>query len=222
MILGFGGPMRMLDQQGVPRGGEHRTFIAGLHDTWSESTTEGAAAGVQVNLTPAGAYMFLGMPMSEITNTAIGLEEVLGAPGAELGERLAYATGWDARMDIIDALIEERMKRARAASPAVVWAWQQLVKSGGNANIGTLAERIGWSRKHLISRFREQIGLPPKTAGRVLRFNRVLRLAARGPEMSWAAIAMTCGYYDQAHLIRDFREFAGVPPMGYLSQHTLH
>ena len=97
-----------------------------------------------------------------------------------------------------------------------------LPRSGGNASIGGLAARIGWSRKHFISKFREHVGLTPKTAGRVLRFNRALRLLDRGAEASWASIAMMCGYYDQAHLIRDFNEFAGAPPLEFMSRLLPH
>jgi AraC-like DNA-binding protein len=218
MILGFGGDMRMRDAAGNDEPTSHRAFVAGMHDTWVDSTTDGRSTGVQVNLTPIGGYMLLGIPMSEITHRVVDVEDLLGTQARDLGERLDAAADWDARMDIIDLLLEESLKAARPASPAVAWAWKQLVASGGNASIGGLAERIGWSRKHLISRFRDQIGLPPKTIGRILRFNRVLRVVERGPEMSWTSIAMTCGYYDQAHLIRDFNEFAGAPPMEYLSR----
>jgi AraC-like DNA-binding protein len=222
MILGFGGAMRMRNAAGDDEPVSHRAFVAGMHDTWVDSTTDGRSTGVQVNLTPIGGYMLLGVPMSEITGRVIDVGHLLGTHARYLGERLDGADGWDARMDIVDDLLEGRLKAARPASPAVAWAWKQLVVSGGNVSIGGLAERIGWSRKHLISRFREQIGLPPKTVGRILRFNRVLRCVERGPEMGWASIAMTCGYYDQAHLIRDFNEFAGAPPMEHLSRALPH
>jgi AraC-like DNA-binding protein len=221
MILGFGGAMRMRTMSGNDDAGAHRTFVAGLHDTWVDSTTDGRSTGVQVNLTPIGGYMLLGMPMSEITHRVIDVEDLLGTQAHDLGERLNAAGDWHARMDIIDALLEERLKAARPASPAVAWAWKQLAVSGGNASIGSLAEHVGWSRKHMINRFREQIGLPPKTAGRILRFNRVLRFVARGSEMTWASIAMACGYYDQAHLIRDFKDFSGETPTVLLAGDAL-
>ena len=100
----------------------------------------------------------------------------------------------------------------------MVWAWQQIVQSGGAVNIGSLAERIGWSRKHLITRFREQVGLPPKTYARVVRFNRALRMLDECTTPRWTEIALRSGYYDQAHLIRDFAQFAGTTPTDYVAR----
>lgn len=74
MILGFGGAMRMHSESGKVDARPHRTFIAGLHATWVDSTTDGPSTGVQVNLTPIGAHMLLGMPMSEITHRVIDVE----------------------------------------------------------------------------------------------------------------------------------------------------
>ena len=81
-----------------------------------------------------------------------------------------------------------------------------------------LAEELGWSHRRLIARFREQVGLPPKIMGRILRFDRVtqLLLDVEGPRL--AEVAYECGYYDQAHLNRDFRDFAGTTPGDYLAR----
>lgn len=85
-------------------------------------------------------------------------------------------------------------------------------------SVGDLADELGWSRRHLVARFREQVGLPPKVLARVLRFQRSLRLrGADGRPRPWAEVALACGYYDQAHLNRDFRQFAGCTPTELLA-----
>ena len=90
--------------------------------------------------------------------------------------------------------------------------------SGGQASVGGLAGELGWSHRRLIDRFREGIGLAPKTIGRVLRFERVSRMLQQVEEPRLAEVALDCGYYDQAHLNRDFRQFAGTSPGQYLAR----
>ena len=84
------------------------------------------------------------------------------------------------------------------------------------APIGRIYDQLGRSRRHLAARFREQVGLPPKTVARIMRFNRAIS-TLRG-EAALAEVAFECGYYDLAHLTRDFREFAGTSPAAFLRQ----
>jgi len=88
-------------------------------------------------------------------------------------------------------------------------------RTGGRASINALATEPGWSHRRLIARFREQIGLAPKAAARVLRFDRAVT-ALRSSSGGLAEIALDCGYFDQAHFNRDFRELAGTTPTAFL------
>jgi AraC-like DNA-binding protein len=110
------------------------------------------------------------------------------------------------------------VKAARPPSEEVSWAWDKLKSTGGLISIGALAEDLGWSRKHLIHRFRGQVGMPPKTVARLLRFHAALEQLKRSDGTRWVEIAHSCGYYDQAHLIRDFRDFAGCAPGEFLGR----
>ena len=195
----------------------HRSFVAGPSDGWAHSETHGTAHGIQVDLTPIGAYLFLGVPLDSLMNQAVEIDDILGSEGRALVESLHQPTNALA-FDAADRAIAARIARAKPASRPVVWAWQRIVESGGTVHIGALAERIGWSRKHLIARFREQIGLPPKTYARIVRFNRAVRMLDGLTTPRWAEIAASCGYYDQAHLIRDFAQFAGATPTDYIAR----
>jgi transcriptional regulator GlxA family with amidase domain len=96
--------------------------------------------------------------------------------------------------------------------------WQALVRSGGTAPIGTLAAGVGWSRQHLTRRFGDEFGLGPKLAARVIRFERARRMLQATPSfVTIAQVAAACGYYDQAHLNRDFAELAGCSPTAWLT-----
>ena len=94
-------------------------------------------------------------------------------------------------------------------------AWTRIVNSGGLVPIRSLVDETGWSQKHLISQFREHIGLAPKMFARVMRFGSALDRLRRRDHASLTELALDCGYYDQAHLTRDFREFSGVTPGAY-------
>jgi AraC-like DNA-binding protein len=129
-------------------------------------------------------------------------------------------------------------------APEVGWAWGQLLHSGGAVRVSALAAETGWSGRHLTSRFRAEIGLTPKAAARVIRFSRARHLLVRqltagpvgpaglagpvgpagpagpglGSQYRLADLAVTCGYFDQAHLAREFRALAGCPPSQWLAE----
>jgi AraC-like DNA-binding protein len=119
---------------------------------------------------------------------------------------------------LLDEALLRRLERGPRPSPEVARAWQRLVTTAGAAPIGRIAAEVGWSHKHLITRFRQQIGLSPKTAARLVRFERVwCRLDARR-SLDWGQVAAEAGYADQAHLIRDFRQFTGTTPADFLAR----
>ena len=97
-------------------------------------------------------------------------------------------------------------------------AWSRLIATRGRTEIAELCRELGWSRRHLAVRFRDEVGLAPKVYARVLRFERAAALLARDGGARFAEIAYQCGYYDQAHLNRDFREFAGTSPSDYVGR----
>lgn len=194
------------------------SFMAGMVDQHVIVESTGLSNGMQVHFTPIGAHLFLGMPMSELTNRAVSIEDIFSGGERRIAAQLEDTPDWEDRFDILDAFISDRIARARAPSSEVVWAWRRLSKTDGKLDIGALAGEIGWSRKHLIARFREQIGLTPKTAARVLRFSRAVRRIQGAQRVRWAAIAYECGYYDQAHFNRDFREFTGGTPSEFLAR----
>jgi AraC-like DNA-binding protein len=158
--------------------------------------------------------------MHELANTVVSLEDAFGADGALLVEVLYEARAWDLRFDLLDAAIGARFAHARTVSPGITWALRQIDERYGNVSITGLAERLGWSRKHLVSQFREYVGLPPKTYARVARFSLAMTMVRNGDELRWTDVAHACGYYDQAHFIRDFTEFAGVSPTRFLDSRS--
>jgi AraC-like DNA-binding protein len=211
MILNFEPGLRIHDPRRASSV-EVRSFVAGLHDSWVMTESGGMSHGVQVNLTPLGAHQLFGLSMHELTNGVFGLDDVLGAAGRDLTARLEDAPDWASRFDILDAFMSERLQHARAPSTEVTHAWSRLLLSAGQLRIGDLTRELGWSRQLLITRFREEIGMPPKTIARILRFDHAVRRLKQIGVVRWTDLALSCGYYDQAHMIREFGEFAGASP----------
>ncbi|AFU02952.1 transcriptional regulator [Nocardia brasiliensis ATCC 700358] len=170
--------------------------------------------GILVGLSPHGAYTLLGVPLSEVADTVFDLVDVLGRPAAQIVDRLAETSEWQARLALLDDVLAVRAANGPQPAPQVVWAWQRLCRSNGRVSIARLAAEVGWTRRHLLTRFREQIGLTPKTAARVLRFQQALQLLHQpGDRPPPARVAQMTGYSDQAHLIREFRALAGTTPV---------
>ncbi|RKN18728.1 AraC family transcriptional regulator [Micromonospora musae] len=229
LILGWGAPLDVID----PRSGERSaygvdTFVAGTFDRWCRTETVGVGEGVQVLLAPLTARRILGLPMVELANRAVDVTRLPGGWLERLRQRLAETSVWTQRFALLDAAFAARLAASVPADPRIAWAWQQLTGSDGRVGIGLLADELGWSRRHLAARFRHEVGLPPKTTARLLRFQRAYAALAgpllsvapdpgRGPVGGGADVAARYGYYDQSHLIRDFREFAGDTPAALLA-----
>ncbi|MGW1771359.1 helix-turn-helix domain-containing protein [Streptomyces sp. NPDC002104] len=207
-------PFSQIRRLGMPGSGTGRigSAVVGMEDrpAWC-AHPGGRQEVIRLEFTPLGAYRLLAVPMRELTNLVVGLDDVLGPGTAVLVERLAADRGWAARFDLLDAVLLARLERGPEPAPEVQHAWCLLSGSAGSLPIARLADEVGWSRSYLVRRFTEQVGLTPKTSARVLRFRHAAKLLARGP-VDLAALAATCGFYDQAHLTREFRALAGLTP----------
>lgn len=192
-------------------------WIAGLDDRPELVETGGRRAAVELKLTPLGAYRLCDMPLRELTGEVVAIEDVFGTSGRVLAERIALTPEWNVRFDLLDAFLATRGANGRAAHPLVEGAWRRLCQTAGRVAIGALALELGASRRHLSALFTEQVGLGPKTAARLLRFEHV-RCRLREDPQRWAEIAYACGYYDQPHMNREFQELAGIAPSDFLAR----
>jgi AraC-like DNA-binding protein len=192
--------------------GRVRSFVAATDTRHAVVEHDGHQHGVELRLTPIGAHMLLGVPMDELTCRVVELEELFGREADELIERMHDARGWDGSFEVMDDWLLRRLADARGPHPAVEHTWERLVRSHGSVPVAELVQETGWSRRHLAARFREEVGLAPKPFARILRFRHAARELVRPDGRSLAEIALDCGYYDQAHLNRDFREFSGRSP----------
>ncbi|MFC7307096.1 helix-turn-helix domain-containing protein [Streptomyces monticola] len=213
LVFGFGDGLRVTEPSA--NGGTtsvHHSFIAGPHATALESTSLGRLSIMQLELSPACAHAVFGVPLHELSNGVVDLRDLIGRSADEICERLAEAPDWDARFTLLEQVLTAPLDQARDRDHTVLSVWDALRHSHGQARISELADRAGWTRRHLDRRFLDRIGLPPKTMARVLRIQRALDLIRTDSDLSWATVAAECGYYDQAHFNREFRGIVGCTP----------
>jgi AraC-like DNA-binding protein len=164
---------------------------------------------LQVRLSPTIAHsMFAGS--AELQGHVADLAAFLGPDAHRLERRLRGCESWNERFEIARAELLHRAELGQRPDPEVVFAWRRMATSHGNLRIDTLAVELGWSRKRLWSRFRSQIGLTPKGAAQLVRFDVAARLLVHGT--SPARTAAECGYADQAHLNRAAKAFTALTP----------
>jgi AraC-like DNA-binding protein len=206
----------------------HDFLLGGLHTSPALITHDGRQSGIQLALTPLGARGLLGMPASELAGIDVEASDVLGRLAGEIRERVLAAPDWDGRFAVLDELLSARLRHAREPRragrprPEVSYAWDRLRQSRGAVSVAELAAETGWSVRHLGEQFRAETGLSPKAGARVIRFDqarrRLQRQQAENGRVVLADLAAGCGYYDQAHLARDFRDLAGCPPSVLLAE----
>jgi AraC-like DNA-binding protein len=194
------------------------TLAGGLHATPALISHDGHQHGIQLHLTPLGARVLFGMPAGELASTVVDLGTLLGPVAGELVERLRAARTWTDRFLELDSVLARIVKQRDGPAPEVEWVWRRLTASHGRVEVTTLAGEVGWSRRHLGERFRREFGLTPKVAGRVMRFEVAHRLLRTPQRPGLADVAARAGFYDQAHLHREWRDLAGCTPSQWLAE----
>jgi AraC-like DNA-binding protein len=189
-----------------------RAFVSGLQQRplFVESPADSSMAGVR--LRPAGAAPFLRDSPAAIAGSVVDLDDLLGAGVESLREQLAAIPDLGHRALALAGAVERHFERAVEPPAAIRFALAELRRTAGQAPIGTLASASGWSHRHFSHRFREEIGLTPKAYARVARFEAAFSRLQALRRVDWAAFALDCGFYDQAHLVNEFRALAGATP----------
>ena len=217
LVISFGAPFTIALGRRPGPGDEFASFTSGLYAGHVVIDSIGESACVQVNFTPLGAYRFFGLPMRDISARMVKLDDLSAGGITEFRRRLEDATDWERRLDLTEQFLRDRVRRGPLPDPAVVSAYRELAFCHGDMRVAAVAQRLGWSRKHLSQRFQEEVGVPPKALARLFRFNRLLALAKESAGADWAGLAAECGFSDQAHLTREFAELGGTTPGRWLA-----
>jgi AraC-like DNA-binding protein len=174
---------------------------------------------VGVRFRPGKAASFLRVPASELTDLRVSLDDMWD-DAREVREALAASSDAAQRVRALERVLVARVSPAMGVGHGDVdEAVRRIVEAGGSLGIMRLAPALGVTRQHLARRFAQLVGVSPKTFARVVRLTRVVervRSIAAGESINWSALALELGYYDQAHLVDEFRELTGVTPTAWV------
>ena len=194
-------------------------FVGGLTDCPIIIDGVGSIGMVAFNFYPEGLYHFVRDSMTQITNNTIDLRDIMGDKVRIIQERLAETSDNYAKIDLLQQFLIEHLKSKRITyNKALEIAQLKLLASSGNVTIHELIDETGVSISSLERYFRNQIGISPKSYASILRFNNVFKQLKQYNSLKWQDIVYNCGYYDQAHLIREFSRYTGETPRSYFAR----
>ena len=194
-------------------------LVGGLHTRPALIDASRPQEGLQYGLTPLGSSMLLGLPAGELFDQVLDLGQLFGPGAMLLVERLHGTAAWADRFALLDdALLRRLDDRGGTLPPELAEAWRVIFDGGGRVRVDSLAEHVGWSRRHLAERFRVVTGLTPKQAARIARFEAARRLLTSPRPPQLADLALRCGFADQSHLAREWRALAGCSVGQWLSE----
>ncbi|MEV6773545.1 helix-turn-helix domain-containing protein [Nocardia sp. NPDC051030] len=198
------GDITLVDGSGAREGGG---VVVGLASGGVRGCGRGQVDCLQLRLSPVVAHAVLGVG-PELGGTVVALEQLWGRDALRIREQLYAAGSWEDRFAIAKAALTRRSEAGHTVAPEVAYCWERMVRNRGRVRVEGLAAEIGWSRKRLWSRFRSQVGLTPKQAANLVRFDHAVHRLAAGHAA--ARVAADTGYADQPHLHRDVMAFTGL------------
>ena len=175
---------------------------------------------IGVHFKPGGAFPFLGLPAGDLADTHVDLETLWGPSAGRLRERLCESRTSDERFHLLHEALLSRLRHDVEQHYAVSAALEMFGKNQAGPKVRETAKYLGLSQRRFIQVFKAGVGMTPKLFSRVQRFQRARTLIDHMGSSGWIDIAMECGYFDQSHLINDFRFFSNLSPAEYVRQRS--
>jgi transcriptional regulator GlxA family with amidase domain len=174
-------------------------------------------AGLSITLRSGAASALLGVPAGELTGLALPIDELWGGEGTEALERMSATADAHERVAVLEHVLQRRLVRADACiHRAAIEAVRLIGDSEGRLALSEVAVGIGLGERRLQQLFQAEVGLSPRSFSRLVRLRGCLRALRRQPAPGWAEVAVNAGFYDQSHLVNEFKAFCGMTPTEFL------
>lgn len=175
---------------------------------------------LSIRFTTNGYYKLLGMPQNEFTNQFFNLDDVFDRKIEHLIPVLQNTLSLEERFQILEKWLNKEFCKKEIPSKLLSDFVIRYLNQKPDASVKQLTQQTGFTRKHLVCRFKEEAGLTIKEYQKILRIYRLLKQIDKASQISWAKLAGQFGFYDQSHLIKDFKQYTGLTPTDYLDQQT--
>jgi AraC-like DNA-binding protein len=194
-------------------GRSYASFVAGFMPGFSATSYSGRQDCIQLYLTPRGVARILGLPGGELARRVVDVADVVPQLAGAFLQQLAAERDWRGRFAVLDAFLYGLAARGRETDPLADGLWHRIVASAGTVRVGDLVKESGWSHRRLATRLRDHLGVSPKSAAAVVRFEHAAYdLSSRDLRGGIAELAHRRGYSDQSHLTREVGRYAGISP----------
>ncbi len=166
---------------------------------------------IRVDFHPGGMYRMLGVPMHQLVDSGLDATLLFGREMSGITEQLRNVSDLEGGKKVVETFLLDHVRKCKVLLPFDS-AMRIMMEHHGTLPVEQVASLSCLSTRQFERTCKERIGMNPKMYARILRFSKAYRMHEAFPDMSWTSIAHHAGYFDQMHMIRDFRAFAGVNP----------
>ena len=194
-----------------------RSFVFGQITKYIEIAPTGASGIISARFLPDGLTPFLDLPVTALENKAVAITEIFKADGKELEDKVIGANDNTRRIQLIEKFLLSKLTESKAIDAITKSCVEVIFQSQGQIGVVELAEKMNINRRHMERKFTSLIGISPKQLARVARLQATLKMLEQKNFTNLTSLAYENGYYDQAHFIKDFKEFTGTSPKSFFS-----
>jgi AraC-like DNA-binding protein len=216
LVIHFNKPYRTTFSNGKSEI-QPQSFVVAQMKNFIEIEPHGKIGMISVRFSAQGAYHFFAMPMKEIANGIVDLKLVWNNLAKEIEDRIVTCSNTNQRNQIIQHYLIIQLSKNGKADTTLDHSLSLIYSSRGQIRADEIAAKTGMSNRQLVRKFSNSIGLSPKEFSRIIKFIGSLNYLKSKRENNLAEAAYSCGYYDQAHFIHDFKEYSGLTPSQFLT-----
>ena len=195
----------------------NKVWISGMHKNYLSISAPQDSEMFVIQFKPSGGHPFFHVPIDELNDRVVSAQEILGDGILDLREKILEKSTSNEKFALAENWLKSRFESSKTPNTELLSTLDQLANKPLSDH-KTIVESYPKTQKHLIAQFKKYCGLTPKVLHRIFRFNEILQQINEKKEINWSQIAHQCGYTDQSHFIKEFKEFSGFNPQKFISK----